>query len=66
MKIAEDLVVKRRNTIQHKHYMDLKRSTARHLTYHEKITYIENSIERDIQFFDFKQNLGRESSMDII
>ena len=49
--MAEKLVINRRNKINAAHYLDLKNSTSKHLTHHEKITYLENSIERDIEFF---------------
>ena len=56
--MAEKLIVKRRNKINQSHRTDLKDSTSRHLTHHEKITYLENSIERDIEFFQASNKIN--------
>lgn len=58
--IAEKLVIERRNKINKAHHMDLLNSTSRHLTHHEKITYLENSIERDIEFFQASSKICDE------
>ena len=49
---CENMIQIRRKRIHLKHYNEMQRMRSKATAYEENSIYIENSIERDIQFFD--------------
>lgn len=49
---CENLIQTRRRRIHLKHYREMLKMRKAHSGYEENCIFIENSIERDIKFFD--------------